>query len=208
VGGRGAAGAPAAAAADRLPDLNGWAKLAADPGGPTEPGGSGEPLERPGPGTLDEWETAHVDRLAEWSADWRVWTAGDRITHLDLRGDNALIDPHSGRATLIDWGYFCAAAPGLDLGLLAVDVVAAGHADGPVAALRAATTVLAAAPPEAVRLVVAAAGMWRRNHTPPPHPGMPAHRAWQRERYRALRPLLDAILAGQIRPGGPDPRRS
>ena len=85
------------------------------------------PLGPAAPDPLDDWEAAHVDRLAAWAADWRVWTAGDRITHLDLRGDNALIEPRSGRATLIDWGYCCAAAPGLDLGLLAIDVVAAGE---------------------------------------------------------------------------------
>jgi hypothetical protein len=169
-------GAPVAV--NRLPDLDGWAKLAAEPD------------------DLDDWEHRHIGRLAAVASGWRTWTAGDRLAHLDLRGDNALVDPRTGHAVLIDWSYGCAAAPGLDRALLAVDVLAAGHVDGRPTALREAAGLLAATPPEAVRFVVAHAGMLRRNSTLPTHPGMPAHRGWQRGRYLALRPLLTAILDG------------
>jgi hypothetical protein len=106
---------------DRLPDLDGWAKLAAAPRravAPIEPPAPGDPI---APSPPDDWEAADVEQLAALSADWRVWTAGDRITPT----------------------WTCA-----------------------------------------------------------------AHRAWQRARYRALRPLLAAILAGDVRPGGPGLRRS
>jgi hypothetical protein len=169
-------GAPPAV--QRLPDLDGWTRLA--------DGTSG---------ALDEWETRHVADLAAAAHGWREWAAGKSLTHLDLRADNALVDRDCATATLVDWGYGSAGAPWLDRSLLAADVVATGHADGPDAAVSEALAVLADCPPVASRFVIAQAGMWRRNSTLPPHAGMPYHRAWQRARARALRPLLSSLLA-------------
>ncbi|SNS77846.1 hypothetical protein SAMN05421812_101755 [Asanoa hainanensis] len=90
-----------------------------------------------------------------------------------------------------------AGAPWLDAALLAADVVAAGHLDGPATARREALRLLADEPPEAARFVIAQAGMWRRNSTLPPHPGLPTHRAWQRARAAALEPLLADLLDWQ-----------
>jgi aminoglycoside phosphotransferase (APT) family kinase protein len=160
----------------RLPDLDGWAKLAAQPR------------------DLTGWETRHVDRLAAATSGWRTWTGGRMLTHQDIRGDNALIDPTDGAAILVDWGSGAAGAPWLDRALLAADVVAAGHADGPDTARRQALDLLTSEPAEASRFVVAQAGMWRRNSTLPAHPGMPTHRRWQRARADALQPLIEDLL--------------
>jgi aminoglycoside phosphotransferase (APT) family kinase protein len=168
------AGVPAVL--DRLPDLDGWAKLAAQPD------------------DLTGWEIRHVDRLAAATSGWRRWTAGRMLTHQDIRGDNALIDPTDGTAILIDWGSGAAGAPWLDRALLAADVVAAGHADGPDIARRQALELLINGPAEASRFVVAQAGMWRRNSTLAAHPGMPTHREWQRARADALQPLIEDLL--------------
>ncbi len=162
---------------DRLPDLDGWAKLAADPHG------------------LTGWEARHVDRLAAATSGWRAWTGGRLLTHQDIRADNAVIDPTDGSAVLIDWGFGAAGAPCLDRALLAADVVAAGHAEGPEIARRQALDLLISEPAEASRFVIAQAGMWRRNSTLPAHPGMPTHRAWQRARADALQPLIEDLLA-------------
>jgi aminoglycoside phosphotransferase (APT) family kinase protein len=167
---------------ERLPDLDGWAALAADPGG------------------LTPWEVRHVERLAAAAAGWRSWTRGRQLTHLDIRCDNAIVDMAGRTAVLVDWGYCAAGAPWLDRALLAADVMGAGHVAGPEAARRRAWELLADQPAEASRFVIAQAGMWRRNSTLPAHPGMPTHRAWQRTRAAALQPLLEDLLAG---PGAP-----
>jgi aminoglycoside phosphotransferase (APT) family kinase protein len=162
---------------ERLPDLDGWAKLAADLHG------------------LTGWEIRHVDQLAAATSGWRTWTAGRWLTHQDIRADNTVIDPAESYAVLIDWGYAAAGAPWLDRALLAADVVAAGHAEGPEIARRQALELLISEPAEASRFVIAQAGMWRRNSTLPAHPGMPTHRAWQRARADALQPLIEDLLA-------------
>jgi aminoglycoside phosphotransferase (APT) family kinase protein len=162
----------------RLPDLDGWTKLAAGD-----------------PGQLTPWETRHVEQLAAATTGWRIWTSGKWLTHLDIRADNAVVDPSDSTALLVDWGYCSAAAPWLDRALLAADVVAAGHAGGAEIARRMALSLLADQPPEASRFVIAQAGMWRRNSTLPSHPGMPTHRAWQRARADALPRLLTDLLA-------------
>ncbi|MEU8655888.1 phosphotransferase family protein [Actinoplanes philippinensis] len=161
----------------RLPDLDGWTKLAAEPD------------------DLTGWEIRHVDRLAAATSGWRTWTAGRLLTHQDIRADNAIIDPASGTAVLVDWGCAAAGAPWLDRALLAADVVAAGHAEGPEVARRQALELLLGEPSEASRFVIAQAGMWRRNSTLPAHPGMPTHRAWQRARADVLQPLIEDLLA-------------
>lgn len=162
---------------DRLPDLDGWVKLAADP------------LE------LTDWEARHIDHLAWATFGWREWTSGHSLIHRDIRADNAVINPTDGTAVLVDWGCGAAGASWLDRALLAADVVATGHAEGPEFARRQALHLLIGRPAEAARLVIAQAGMWRRNSTLPAHPGMPTHRAWQRARADALGPLIEDLLA-------------
>jgi aminoglycoside phosphotransferase (APT) family kinase protein len=162
---------------DRLPDLDGWARLAGKPH------------------LLNRWETRHIERLAVATHGWRDWTSGQHLTHQDIRCDNAVIDPAGNTATLVDWGYCSAGARWLDPALLAADVMAAGHADGAEAARRQALDLVTDAPRDASRFVIAQAGMWRSNSTLPAHPGMPTHRAWQRARAAALQPLIEDLLA-------------
>lgn len=162
-------------AIERLPDLDGRAKLAAQPDG------------------LTGWERRHIDRLAAATTGWD-WTSGRQLCHRDVRGDNIILDPVGARAVLVDWGCACRAAPWLDRALLAADVMAAGHEAGPQAARELAFGLLADQPIEAARFVIAQTGMWRRNSTLPEHPGMPTHRQWQRDRAVALQPLLEDLL--------------
>lgn len=160
-----------------LSGLDGWAALASEPRG------------------LTPWEAGHAGRLAAATAGWPDWTGGRHLTHLDIRCDNAVIDPPAAGAVLVDWSSGCAGARWLDRALLAADVVGAGHSGGPEVARRQALGLLADQPPEAARFVIALAGMWRRSSAQPAHPGMPTHRGWQRARATALRPLLGDLLA-------------
>ncbi|GAA2913181.1 hypothetical protein Acy02nite_90500 [Actinoplanes cyaneus] len=162
---------------ERLPDLDGWAKLAVQPR------------------DLTGWEARHIDRLAAATVGWRDWTVGQLLTHQDIRSDNAIVNPEDGVAVLVDWGSGAAGAAWLDRALLAAHVVAAGHADGPEVAHRQALDLLLGQPAQASRFLIAYAGMWRRNSTLPAHPGMPSHRGWQRARADALQPLIEDLLA-------------
>ncbi len=114
---------------DLLPDLDGWAKLTA----------------------VDSWEAQWAPRLAEAVLGWREWTAGDVLVHHDLRADNAIVDASTGLATLVDWSFASRGAPWIDRALLAADVAAAGHVDGPEAAVAAALRVLDALPDPTLR---------------------------------------------------------
>ncbi|SNY44461.1 phosphotransferase family protein [Paractinoplanes atraurantiacus] len=140
----------------------------------------------------DEWEREHAPMLARLARRWPEWTAGPSLVHQDVRADNALIGEE---ATLVDWSFGCAGASWLDGARLAADVVAAGHRDGPEAALRLAERILAGLPDGASRFVVALAGMWRHRSTLPPLAGLPTLRGWQAARARALRPLLERLTA-------------
>ncbi|WP_433294391.1 phosphotransferase [Actinoplanes sp. CA-030573] len=164
------------AVVERLPDLDGWTKLAR------------------GRASLSDWESRHIERLAAVTTGWRHWTSGPHLSHHDVRGDNIIIRAGDGRAVLVDWGYASHGAPWLDRALLAADVVAAGHEDGTDTARHQALELLSDQPAEAARFVIAQAGMWRRNSTLPPHPGMPTHRRWQHQRAIALQPLIEDLL--------------
>jgi aminoglycoside phosphotransferase (APT) family kinase protein len=97
----------------RLPDLDGWAKLATE-------------RDR-----LSAWERRHIDHLAAAATAWRRWTSGRQLSHHDVRCDNTIISAVDGRAVLVDWGYSCRGAPWLDRTLLAADVMAAGASGRP-----------------------------------------------------------------------------
>lgn len=155
------------------PALDGWADLAA----------GRVPAQ-------DAWESSNAAALAQVESGWEDWTGGDRLTHADLRTDNLVLTP-DGTAVLVDWAYGCAAAAWVDRALLAGDIAAGGRT-------QAAVDLLATLPDGAARLVVADAGMLRRNSTRPPHPGLPTFRSWQRARYQALRPLLEAVVPALV----------
>jgi hypothetical protein len=157
--------------ADLLVDLDGWERLP--------------------DGQLDEWDREHAATMARRASGWREWTAGPFLVHQDVRADNALIG--NGTATLVDWSFCCAGASWLDRARLAADIVAAGHSGGAGAAVRAAREILRTLPAPAPGWVIALAGMWRYRSTLPPPAGLPALRAWQAARARALRPLLEEL---------------
>ncbi|WP_246608076.1 phosphotransferase [Paractinoplanes toevensis] len=74
---------------DRLPDLDGWTKLATEPH------------------RLNAWESRHIEDLVAATSGWRRWTSGQRLSHHDVRCDNIIISSADGRAVLVDWGYGC-----------------------------------------------------------------------------------------------------
>lgn len=134
-----------------------------------------------------------LDILLAMTSGWRTWTAGPHLVHLDARCDNVV--PGVGGAWLVDWGHAARGAEWLDHAGLAVDVVASGHIGGERVALSTARGILAGLPFEATRFVVAVAGMFRRNALRDPVHAVPGLRAWQAERARALRPLVERLVS-------------
>lgn len=164
-------------AVDRLPVLDGWELLAERPDARE---------------VLDAWEHDHLGSLVEMSRGWHTWTAGRHAVHLDVRCDNVV--EHDDDVWLVDWAHAATGAPWLDAACLAADVVACGHVGGEAVALRTAAGILAGLPYEATRFVVAMTGMFRHNSLREPVKSAPTMRAWQAERARALRPLVDAVV--------------
>ncbi|MGO4598431.1 hypothetical protein [Terrabacter sp. 2RAF25] len=166
-----------APAVDRLPTLDGWELLA----------------ERPDAGNvLDGWERDRIHTLVAMSRGWRTWTAGSHAVHLDVRCDNVV--EHDDGVWLVDWAHAASGAKWLDAACLAADVVACGHVGGEAVALRAATGILAGLPFEAKRFVVAMTGMFRHNSLREPVSTAPTLRAWQADRARSLRPLVETLV--------------
>jgi ribosomal protein S20 len=78
-------------------DFCGWRLLAADP-----------------PADLAPWQAAHLAELVELEAAWPEAAAGDRLLHLDARGDNMLVRP-DGEILLVDWPWAAVGNPVLDV---------------------------------------------------------------------------------------------
>ena len=135
---------------------------------------------------LGDWETRHLDALADLEAGWEAHGKGDRWLHLDARGDNLLVRP-DGTAVLVDWPWSCAGAAVFDaIGFVPTAVL--GGALGPVTDVGAACDALLsrfatgrAAPADQVTtLVTTFAGLMAHHSRLPPLPGMPTIRAFQR----------------------------
>jgi hypothetical protein len=120
--------------------------------------------------------------------------AGDSVTHLDLRLDNALVDA-DGRGRLVDWPNAVVGARWIDAATYLLDV---RHLGGPIAdGLR--HPVLRDVPPEHVDVLLAVLGAYffdsARRPEPPGLPGLRGYQSaqgrtvldWLRERRPELR---------------------
>jgi hypothetical protein len=146
-------------------DFRCWRRMAADP-----------------PDDLAPWQRAHLDELAALEAGWVEAGSGDRLLHLDARGDNMLVRP-DGEVVLVDWPWAAAGDPLLDLLAFLPSAMLDG-VDDPEAVLQA-TRAGRAASPEAVNSVLVAfvgAMEWLRRQPPPP--GIPTVRAFQAAQAR------------------------
>jgi hypothetical protein len=146
-----------------------------------------------GPAIGPPWRWQRLYTLLAMASGWRTWTTGGHLVHLDARRDNVV--PRPGGAWLIDWAHAATGVRWIDHAGLAVDVVASGHVGGERVGLSAARGTLTELPYEATRFVVAMAGMFRRNPLRDTPPAVPGLRAWQAERARALRPLVERLVS-------------
>ncbi|MCX5183430.1 phosphotransferase [Streptomyces sp. NBC_00268] len=139
------------------------------------------------------WTAVHLRELAELSAPWAEFAAGDTLAHADLRADNVLL-AKDGRVVFVDWPHAVRAAPWFDLLLMLPCVRAQG---GPDPEEVFTTHPLGrAADPEGVTATLAAlAGYFVRQSRQPPPPGLPTLRAFQHAQGAAALDWLRKRLA-------------
>lgn len=142
-------------------EFTGWRTLAAGP-----------------PGDLAPWQLAHLDELVAYETRWPQAAAGDRLLHLDARGDNMLITP-DGEAVLVDWPWAGVGDPLLDVVGFVPSAMMNGAGD-PEAMLLATSAGRSADPEAVTALVVAFAGLMEEACRRPPPPGIETVRAFQR----------------------------
>jgi hypothetical protein len=167
-------------AADELgATFSGWASLAADL-----------------PADLDPWAVAHLDDLrAAADRGLAAISAGNTLTHCDIRADNMLVRP-DGQIIFVDWPWGAIGPDWLDTVLLAINVIAHGG-DGD----RLLTDV---DPGHAVDVMAALTGMFLFQCRQPPPPGIPTVRAFQRAQGEALLPWVrDRLMGAATHPEGP-----
>jgi aminoglycoside phosphotransferase (APT) family kinase protein len=129
------------------------------------------------PDDLESWQLVHLDELAELEAGWVDAAAGDRLLHLDVRGDNMLVRA-DGEIVLVDWPWAAAGDPVLDLIGFLPSAMLNGVSD-PEAVLDATATGRAATPAAVASLLAAFVGYMEWARRQPPPPGIETVRAFQ-----------------------------
>jgi hypothetical protein len=132
---------------------------------------------------LAPWQTEHLQDLIAYETAWPEAAAGDRLLHLDARGDNMLITP-DGAAVLVDWPWAAAGNPLLDVVGFIPSAMINGVTD-PEAVLAATTAGRSADPEHVTALVVAFAGLMEQARRRPPPPGIDSVRAFQQAQAEA-----------------------
>jgi aminoglycoside phosphotransferase (APT) family kinase protein len=146
-------------------EFTGWRSLADDP-----------------PADLAPWQITHLDDLVGLEVAWPPAADGDRLLHLDVRGDNMLVRP-DGEVVLVDWPWAAAGNPVLDVVAFAPSAMLHGVAD-PEAVLQATVAGRAASMRDVTTLLAAFAGMMEWACRQPPAPGLETVRAFQAAQAR------------------------
>ncbi|MFI6464996.1 phosphotransferase family protein [Streptomyces sp. NPDC050538] len=129
-------------------------------------------------GRLDPWTAAHLSELAELSAPWAEFAAGDTLAHADLRADNMLLTDDGG-VVFVDWPHALRAAPWFDLLVMLPCVRAQGGPDPEELFTR--HPLAEDADPSGVTATLAGlAGYFVEHSLRPSPPGLPTVRAFQR----------------------------
>jgi len=141
-------------------EFTGWRTLAADP-----------------PGDLAPWQRQHLAELVSLEQRWVDAASGDRLLHLDVRGDNMLITD-TGEAVLVDWPWAAAGDPVMDVVGFIPSAMVSG-VDDPEALLHATVAGRAADPDAVTALVATFHGLMEESRRRPPPPGIPTVRGFQ-----------------------------
>ena len=134
------------------------------------------------PADLEPWQLAHLDDLAVLEEGWVEAATGDRLLHLDARGDNMLVRP-DGEVVLVDWPWAAAGDPLLDVVGFLPSAMLNGVGD-PEAVLAATSAGRTASPAAVNALLAALTGMMEWLRRQPPPPGIDTVRAFQAAQAR------------------------
>jgi hypothetical protein len=147
--------------AERLGDeFSCWQQMAASP-----------------PPDLLPWQRDHLDDLLELELAAVEAVAGDRLVHLDARGDNMLVRA-DGEVVLVDWPWAAAGDPLADLVCFVPSAVLTGAGDPESVLLGSATG--RDADPRAVNAILTAfTGLMEHARRKPPPPGIETVRDFQ-----------------------------
>ncbi|WP_225753747.1 phosphotransferase family protein [Actinotalea sp. Marseille-Q4924] len=142
-----------------------------------------------------DWLAGALPRLAAWEESGVAASAGDRLVHADLRGDNMLVGTTAGgprRVWLVDWPHASAGSPVFDVvGMLPSVAMTGGGAAADVFDAHPAATSLDRG---AVRDVLTGiAGYFVRGAVQPAPPGIPNLRAFQLAQGRAALDWLTVL---------------
>lgn len=150
-------------------------------------------IENP-PEDLDPWVTEHAAELWDLSVRALPRMAGDRVTHLDIRADNMLIDA-AGTTRVIDWPWAARGAPWADSAMLLLNVVcfdgarssarSCADADDRIDEYVARVCSVGAEKDDVYGVIVGLTGLMLDNARRPDPPGLPTVRAFQKAHARA-----------------------
>ncbi|HEY8372142.1 MAG TPA: phosphotransferase [Pseudonocardiaceae bacterium] len=151
--------------------------------------GGGEPwarLAQDHPDALDGHSRACLDELTHWERLAPGMVDGDDLLHTDLHGDQFLITPE-GRVYVIDWARPARGAAWVDLVMLVIRLVGAGHGPRDAEAWAGRLPAWQAASPEQITAVACyLAGLWLYRAVTEGGPGA-LWRASVARRYAAYR---------------------
>jgi hypothetical protein len=131
------------------------------------------------PADLDPWERRNLGRLADLAASALDHLDGDTLVHLDVRGDNVLLD--GADVWFVDWPWACRGAIWIDTVLLLLNAANQGHDPEPFVAGH---PLLAGVRPEHITaLLTGLCGYFSLASRRPPPQGLPTLRAFQRAQH-------------------------
>ncbi len=142
-------------------------------------------IESTPPDDLDPWIRDHLDGLLELQHRAAVVTAGDVLTHWDVRADNVLITP-TGRVVFVDWAWACQAAGWVDTVVSALDLVISGSPVDADALLVKHRATAETDPDDVTALIASITGALVDRARDPAPPGLPTIREYQRNVSTAL----------------------
>jgi hypothetical protein len=134
------------------------------------------------PDDLAPWQSAHLADLLELETAAVDVVAGDRLVHLDARGDNMLVRP-DGEVVLVDWPWAAAGNPLVDVVCFVPSAVLGGAPD-PEAVLQGSVTGRQAEPAAVNAVLAAFTGLMEFSRRKPPPPGIETVRAFQAAQAR------------------------
>lgn len=144
----------------------------------------------------DRWAASRRALLEEYDDPERLarWSAGDTLVHCDLRADNMLTEPSTGRTRILDWSWGARGAAWVDAAFFVPQLILAGHSpERAEAVLAAQVPAWRAVVPEAVTaFAVAITGYWTWQHEHGPGGALGAYRG---RAARAGRRWVDHRLA-------------